>query len=267
MLTRETYPSFTKIDATLDGGHSRGGLSFGNLSFPESDMLGSHLEERREGQETCTVTMELGMLIEAFAYNKEVGICFDNTVMAIYDRGTGALNTASFSLVQGVLDASRFDIRVNRVTARKAKELSRERSDIVVVVNFDEDGEERMSLVMTERGRVVRTLAAARINDMGHDYSFREEREEIDFVSEDEEEWVGELLRAWRCISSIGGIDFGVGVRNYVLDFVMINSNAGEGMPYHVAQQLDFSVLNGRGLDSNLTLKFAEVAFPGMDWV
>lgn len=264
MLTRETYPKFAKKDAVADGGHYQAGLSFGDLSFPDGDTLGFHHEEKGEGYETCTVQRGPGELVEAFVSDGEVGICFDDTIMAVYGRETGALNCASFSLVRGVLDASRFDVRMNRVIARKAKELLGEGSDIVVVANFDDDGEERMSLVMTDKGRVSRTLAAARIDDMGDDYGFPEDKDKIDFVTEDEEEWVGGLLRAWRCVSPIGEINFGVGVRELTLDFVMINPIAWEGVPYRVAQQLDFLVLDGRRIDPQLVILLAEAAFPGM---
>lgn len=263
MLTRETHPVFTRSSPVLDGGHHQSGLSFGALTFPDSVLLGSHFSERRGDGETSTVFSGLGEMTEAFVCDNEVGVCFDNKIMAIYGRETGALNCASFSLVNVVLDAVDFDIKVNKVTTRKVKKLFRDEQDIVIVVNFDDDGEEKIALVMTERGRVTRTLEFVGINEMGRDYSFPEE-DEADFVAEGEEEIVGELLRAWRHISQIGGIDFGVGIRDLVLDFVMIDSNAREGVPFHVAQQLDFVVLNETGLSPKLVRQLVGAAFPAM---
>lgn len=263
MLTRDTLPTFFRGNPNKDGGHYNSGLSFGALTFPDSVLLGSHFSERRVGRESCTVISDLGVISEAFVRESEVGVCFDNQMMAIYDRKTGALNCASFSLVNIVLDAENLEITVNRVTARKVKTLSKENLDIVVVVNFDDDGEEKISLVMTEMGRVIRTLESVGINEMSRDYSFPEE-EEADFVAEGEEKMVGELLRAWRHISQVGGIDFGVGVRELVLDLVLIDSNAGEGVLFHVAQQLDFEIFNKTGLSPKLVRQLAEAAFPAM---
>ena len=88
--------------------------------------------------------------------------------------------------------------------------------------------------------------------------------EEADFVVEGEDEMVGELLHAWRHISQIGGIDFGVGIRELVLDFVLIDSRAGEGVPFHVAQQLDFEILDQSKVSPKLVRQLAEAAFPAM---
>lgn len=265
MLTRETSLKIPKGDTLLDGGHCRGKLSFGEVEFTGSDLLGAYHCEKQLGLETCTVRLELGGLIEAFVSDDEVGVCFDDTLMAVYSRETGELVSACFSLIRGAIDAASLDFWANKGAMRKVEKMWETGGDLVVIVNFDADGGEKMFVVISDAGRTIRPLAGAGTNEMGHDYSFPEDQVEIDFVPEGDEEIVGELLRAWRYISPVG-IDFGVGVRELVLDFVLINSNKEEGMPYHVARELDLSILNGQRLDSSLTQLLAEAAFPKMDW-
>ena len=238
MLTgREIYPRFPRKYPALDGGHYKAGFSFGR----------SHHEERGWGCETCTVRRGLGELIEVIVNDREVRVDYDDRVSAIYDRSLGVLNCASLSLVNSVLEASRFNIRMDRV-ARKMKELSGAGSDIVVVVNFDDDGRERVSLVLTDREGVCRPLAAGRMSE-----ELAETR-----LCRGEEEGGGKLLRAWQCISPIGGIDFCVGLRVFTLDFVVTNPSPGEGISYRVAQELDLSVLDGERISPGLALQLAE---------
>jgi hypothetical protein len=70
--------------------------------------------------------------------DKEVKVCYDNMVMAIYERVSGALTSVSFSLAQAFLETSRYDIRTNQETVRLLTELTREGNDLVVVVKLGE---------------------------------------------------------------------------------------------------------------------------------
>ena len=224
MLACETYPRVPKKYPDLDGGHHKVGFSFGDMEFAGSDLLGSYHRERGVGFESCVVRKGLGELIEVSVDDREVRVDYDNRISAIYDRKLGVLNCASFSL------------------AREMKKLSRAGSDIIVVVNFDDDGSERAFLILSDSQKVCRPLAGARMTNV-----------------------VGELLRTWHCISPIGGIDFCVGLRVFVLDFVVVNPNTGEGTPYHVAQELDFSLLDRERISPGLALRLAQAAFPGLD--
>ena len=126
MLACETYPRVPKKYPDLDGGHHKVGFSFGDMEFAGSDLLGSYHRERGVGFESCVVRKGLGELIEVSVDDREVRVDYDNRISAIYDRKLGVLNCASFSL------------------AREMKKLSRAGSDIIVVVNFDDDGSERV---------------------------------------------------------------------------------------------------------------------------
>jgi hypothetical protein len=92
-----------------------------------------------------------------------------------------------------------------------------------------------------------------------------------DLVPEDDhgedQEGVDELLQRWHCVSLIGKIDFCVGIRVFVLDLEIINPYTGEGTLFHVAQELDFSLLDRERISPELVLDLVTDAFPGLDWV
>jgi hypothetical protein len=263
MLTREQHPKINPPETISQDDHRLGMTITRDRSrgFGENLLL----NERGRGFEGFSQKLKTGELVEAWVTDKEAGVCFDNLISAVYDRGSGALMSASFSLTRAVLDAKGRRLSINKMVRRKVKELRRDAIDVVVVVNFDEDGEIKISSVMTESGKATRRIAAAGVEDMEHDYSFPEDGQVVDFLDDEEKELVGELILAWRHICRVTGIDFGVGVRTQVLDFVMINSRKLAGFPYHVAELLDLSVFDGRSLDARLSLRLVSEAFPEVD--
>lgn len=252
MLTDETVPRFLRPDSALDGGHHREGFSFGDFWSTGDVKPGKHLSERKVGCEMTTVCRGLGDSVEVVATDKEVKVCYDNLVMAVYDRGLGALNSVSFSLAQAYLEVSRYDIRMNQETVRLLRDMSGNGNDLVVIVKLDEDGEGRGTVVLADSSGACRPLVAATMKDR------------VPEEGDDEED---ELLQTWHCVSSIGKIDFYVGIRVFSLDLVIINPFTGEGTPFHVAQALDFSLLDRVRISPGLVLNLATDAFPGMEWV
>lgn len=254
MLTDETFPRFLRRDPVLDGGHYRKEFSFGDFWSTGDVKPGKHHGEKAVGCEMTTVCRGLGEPVGVMVTDKEIKVCYDNKVMAIYDRVSGALTSVSFSLVQAFLEVSRYDIRTNQETVRLLTELTRGGNDLVVVVKLDEDGEGRATVVLSDSAGVCRPLAAAKMKD-------RVPEEGDEGGDEDE------LLQTWHCISPIGKIDFCVGIRVFELDLVIINPTTGEGTPFHVAQDLDFSLLDRERIGPGLVLDLATDAFPGLDWV
>lgn len=218
MLTDETFPRFLRRDPALDGGHHRAGFSFGDFWSPGDVTPGRYQGEKTTGREMTTVCRAFGEPVEVRVTDKEVKVCCDNLVMAIYDRGSGALTSVSFSLAQ----------------------MSQGGNDLAVVIKLDEDGEGRGTVVLTDSAGVGRPLAAAKMIDP---------------------------LRSWHCISPVGKVDFCVGIRVFSLDLVIINPVTGEGTPFRVAQELDFSLFDREGVSPGLVLELAGDAFPGIDWV
>ncbi|MBI2310826.1 hypothetical protein HYU90_03355 [Candidatus Collierbacteria bacterium] len=255
MLTEETFPRFLRRNTALDGGHHREGFSFGDFWLAGDVVPGKHHGERGVGCETTTVCRGLGEPVEALVTDEEVKVCCDNRVMAIYERSSGALTSVSFSLAQAFLEMSRYDIRTNQETVKLITQLIRGGDDLLVVIKFDKDGEARGAVVLSDSAGVCRPLAATKMTD-------RVPAEEGD-GGEDKDE----LLQTWHCISQIGKIDFWVGIRVFVLDLVIINPYTGEGTPFHVAQGLDFSLLDREKITPQLVLELVADAFPGMDWV
>lgn len=218
MLTDETFPRFLRPDSALDGGHYRAGFSFGDFWAKVDAMPGKYQSEKATGREKATVCRSMGEPVGVIVMDKEVKVCYDNLVMAIYDRDSGALTSVSFSLAQ----------------------MSQGGNDLAVVIKLDEDGEGRGTVVLTDSAGVGRPLAAAKMIDP---------------------------LRSWHCISPVGKIDFCVWIRVFSLDLVIINPITGEGTPFRVAQELDFSLLDREGVSPGLVLELAADAFPGIDWV
>ncbi|MBI2325809.1 hypothetical protein HYU91_00260 [Candidatus Collierbacteria bacterium] len=214
-----------------------------------------HFGETTPGNEVTVVCRSLGEPVGAVVTDKEVRVCCDNRVMAIYDRSSGALTSASFSLAQAFLEMSRYDVRANQETIKFLAQLIRGGDDLAVVIKFDKDGEARGTVVLSDRAGVCRPLVAAKMVDL--------------VLEEDDEgdEETDELLQAWHCISPVGKIDFCVGIRVFSLDLMIFNSTSGEVTLFHVAQMLDFSVLDQERVSPGLMLDLATDAFPGMDWV
>ncbi len=253
MLTEETFPRFLQRDSDMDGGHYRKGFSFGDFWSTGDVVPGKHHGERGAGRETTTVCRGLGEPVEALVTDKEVGVCYDNAIKATYERSSGALTSVSFSLVQAFLEVSRNDIRMDQSAVKELTELSRGGNDLMVTVKLDEDGEGRASVVLSDGMGVCRPLAAAKMVDR--------------VKSEEGDDGDDELLQTWHCISPIGKIDFCVGIRVFVLDLVIINPCTGEGTPFHVAQELDFSLLDRVRINPQLVLDLAADAFLGLDMV
>lgn len=244
MLTDETFPRFLRRDPALDGGHHRPGFSFGDFWSPADVRPGKYQAEKTMGWETTTVCRSLGEPVGAIVTDGEVKVCYDNLVMAIYDRVSGALTSVSFSLTQAFLEVSRNDIRMDQVTVRKMKELLRGGNDLVVVIKLGEDGEGRGCLVLSDSAGVSRPIAMAKMDGETDD-----------------------LLQRWHCISPIGKIDFCVGIRVFTLDLMIFNSASEEATQFRVAQTLDFSLLDRERIRPGLALELAADAFPGVDWV
>lgn len=233
MLTDETFPRFLRRDPALDGGHHRAGFSFGDFWSPGDVTPGRYQGEKTTGREMTTVCRAFGEPVEVRVTDKEVKVCCDNLVMAIYDRGSGALTSVSFSLAQ----------------------MSQGGNDLTVVIKLDEDGEGRGTVVLSDSAGVVRPIAAAKMTDLIPEESTAEDGE------------TDELLQAWHCVSSVGKIDFCVGIRVFSLDLMIFNPTSGEVTLFHVAQSLDFSLLDREGVSPGLVLELAADAFPGIDWV
>jgi len=170
--------------------------------------------------------------------DKEVKVCCDNRVMAIYDRASGALTSVSFSLAQAFLEMSRYDIRTNQGTVRELTELSRGGNNLTVVVKLGDDGEGRAAVVLSDSAGICRPLAAAKMTE-----------------------------QRWHCISPIGKIDFCVRLSTFELDLVIINPFTQEETSFSVAQDLDFSLLDREEICPQFVLELAADALPGMDWV
>lgn len=252
MLTDETFPRFLRRDPALDGGHHRAGFSFGDFWSPGDVTPGRYQGEKTTGREMTTVCRAFGEPVEVRVTDKEVKVCCDNLVMAIYDRGSGALTSVSFSLAQTFLETSRYDIRTNQETVRLVRQMIRGGDDLTVVIKLDEDGEGRGTAVLSDSAGVCRPLVAATMKDR---------------VLEKGDDEENELLQTWHCVSSIGKIDFFIGIRVFSLDLVIINPVTGEGTPFRVAQELDFSLLDREGVSPGLVLELVGDAFPGIDWV
>lgn len=255
MLTDETFPRFLRRDPALDGGHHRDGFSFGDFWSTGDVVPGKHHGEKNVGNETTMVCRGLGEPVGAVVTDKDIKVCIDNRVMAIYDRASGGLSSVSFSLAQAFLEVSRYDVRMGGAGICAIEALVREGNDLVVVVNFDDDGEGRAAVVLSDSAGVGRPLAAAKMTDR------------VPTEEGDEGEDKDELLQTWHCISPIGKIDFSVDIRVFVLDLEIINPYTGKGTPFHVAQELDFSLLDQEKISPQLVLELAADAFPGLDWV
>ncbi len=237
----------------MDGGHYRKGFSFGDFWSTGDVVPGKYHGEKGVGYETTTVCRGLGEPVEALVTDKEVKVCCDNRVMAIYERSSGALTSVSFSLAQTFLEMSRYDIRTNQETVKHITQLIRSGNDLLVVIKFDKDGEARGAVVLSDSAGVCRPLAAAKMTNR------------VSAAEGDDGD--DEILQTWHCISSIGKIDFCVGIRVFSLDLTIFNSTSGEVTLFHVAQMLDFSVLDQERVGPGLVLELAADAFPGMDWV
>lgn len=244
MLTDETFPRFLRRDPALDGGHHRPGFSFGDFWSPADVRPGKYQAEKTIGREMTTVCRSLGEPVGAIVTDSEVRVCYDNLVMAIYDRDSGALTSVRFSLAQAFLETSRYDIRANQETVRLLTRLIQSGSDLAVVVVLDEDGEGRGCLVLSDSAGVSRPIAMAKMDGETDD-----------------------LLQRWHCISPIGKIDFCVGIRVFSLDLMIFDPASGEATPYRIAQTLDFSLLDRERIRPELVLELAADAFMGVDWV
>jgi len=238
VLTDETFPRFLRRNTALDGGHHREGFSFGDYWSTGDVLSGKHHGEKRIGCETTTICRGLGDPVEAMVTDKEVKVCCDNRVMAIYDRASGALTSVSFSLAQAFLEMSRYDIRTNQGTVRELTELSRGGNNLTVVVKLGDDGEGRAAVVLSDSAGICRPLAAAKMTE-----------------------------QRWHCISPIGKIDFCVRLSTFELDLVIINPFTQEETSFSVAQDLDFSLLDREEICPQFVLELAADALPGMDWV
>ena len=282
MLTRETYPSERRLAPAIDGGFYRPGLRLGVLKAV-SGWRGKFHEEREVGFESCVVDLGEGEVSEVYLTDTEVGIGYAGSISAYYDRETGSLNTACLSLTRAILALAENEVRLNRRSVRLAKEMLADDRDVVVIVNFDGEGEVKTSIVKTEAGVVTGLLGMGLTENMNSDYRWFEDEEEedddldeygammvdeasVDFVLEGEDDWVGYLIMAWRHECEILGVDLGIGVRTVVMDFVLVDNEGENGAPFHVSQELDFDVFDGRPLDTKLTQELVSQAFPELDW-
>lgn len=232
--------------------------------------MGVAQTERAVGFESCLMVTEEDERLEGVVTDDEVRLGYGNLVAASYDR-EGRLTSASFSLTNGVLmSAEVVGLPINDDLLTEVEKLKMRGVDFVLVVNFDDDGEGKTYLVKTERGGVVQLIDVTESEEMVDGYETGDEEDDepgSDFVIEGEEELVGELLAATRmvCPFPVWGVEYGVGVRSEVLDFVVIEAETEEAMPFHVNLELDLSVLQQQRLDGRLLRRLARRAFPGAD--
>lgn len=274
MLTRETYPRFIRGVSAPEGGRVLADRKVVTVFNRGGNYLGEHLSETGQSFESLSVLTEEGELLEVTVTDEEVVVGVNDTISAAYDRVGGFLVCASFSLVGGVIDAySRGLLDLPDELFDRAVALVKKGDDLVVVVDFDDDGEEKVFLVQTEGGKVVRLIEVIDHDDLQR-VEFDDDDDDndggaLDFVVEGEEELVGEFLSGWRQFCPIFDFraEFAVGIRTQVVDFSVIDSKNEEAMPYHASMLFDPSGLDDRRLNRKMVRSFVRQAFPEMGWV
>lgn len=277
MLTRETYPKPKSSRMEPEGGRRISDRKLTPVYNRGGNYLGEYLSETGPSFESLSVLTEGGELLEATVTDDEIVVGVNDTISAAYDRVGGFLISAGFSLVNGVIDAySREILGLPEDLFYRALELKQKGDDLVIMVDFDEDGEAKLSLVRTENGQSAQLVEVINRDEMHESYGKigdsdddDEDDEPLDFVVEGEEKLVGELLIAWLAYCPIldFAVNFGVGVRTEVLDFCLVDVENEEAMPYHVSELFDPSALDDSRLNRKIVLSFVRQAFPEMGWV
>lgn len=241
--------------------------------------MGDRLSEVRRGFESLSVLTDEGELLEVTATDDEIVVGVNDTISAAYDRVGGFLISASFSLVGGVIDSySRGILDLPDELFEKAVGLRVKGDDLVIVVEFDDDGEAKMFLMRTENGQAAQLVDVVNYDEMMEAYGVIEGEEDegdegeddepINFTVEGEEELVGEFLSGWRQLCPIFDFEaeFAVGIRTQVVDFSIIDAENEEAMPYHASELIDPSELDNIRLTAKMVRSFVNQAFPESGW-
>ncbi|OGD71239.1 hypothetical protein A3D09_03580 [Candidatus Collierbacteria bacterium RIFCSPHIGHO2_02_FULL_49_10] len=259
-----------------EGGRWLGRRQWARLYNRGGNHLGDRLSEAGIGFESCSMLTDQGELLEVTVTDDEVVVGVNDTISAAYDRVGGFLTSASFSLTAGVIDSySRGILDLPDELFEMAVELKIKGDDLVIVVEFDDDGEAKVFLVRTENGETVQLISIIRHDEMVAAFGVIEGEEDegegdepLDFVVEGEEDLVGEFLSGWRQPCPIFDLsaEFAVGIRTQVVDFSIIDVENDEAMPYHASQLFDPSRLDNTRLTAKMVRSFAGQAFPEMGW-
>ncbi len=222
------------------------------------------LTEKGAGIEACSFRTEPGQALEALVSDREVSLCVDDFLSATYDRDSGALKSASFSLCRAIIQAEDRGLTMPDDLVPRAWRTLAKGGDLTVVVRFDPK-EERIAVI--RKNESVSCLEALALPmDMMESYEINEDGEEVDYFYEEEDEEVrGELLSAWRC-PIMGGLgEFAVGIRTTMLDFVIYGANRDDFILFHVRGVMDFSCLIRDSIDGRMLLDLTQTAFWEMD--